>query len=120
MAAQDFSDQLRDIGYDPSVEENRVIFDYTVEVGKFKGQKVKLGFEAQDFPLAPPSGPHLSPRILPLNPSAECHPEKVVESPFGEDWEYWSRPYPATPGWQKSSRSARAYLRHIRHLWLTQ
>lgn len=118
MPSPEFIEQLKEAGYQPeSFGDNRVVFDYKVEVGRFKGNTVKLGFEVQDFPLSPPSGPHINPRILPINPSAEKHPERVAESPFGPDWEYWSRPY---HDWHKTSKTVIAYLRHIRNLWETQ
>jgi len=33
---------------------------------------------------------------------------------LGEGWQYWSRPY---NGWAQSERNARAYMRHIKHLF---
>lgn len=127
MGPQDFLTQLRDLGF--VVEEiasdkedkatDKIAFKYTVPVGKFAGQTVTLGFVVpSDFPTTPPGGPHVSPRILPLNPGAAGHPERVAESgPFGEGWEYWSRPF---PNWKDTDRTATAYMAFIRRLFATQ
>lgn len=86
-------------------------------VGKFQGNQIWLGFVVNDdFPLVAPSGPHLSPRLLPLHPANDLpHPQGGVhESPFGPEWEYWSRPF---TGWGKTDRTVAAYLGHIRDLF---
>lgn len=116
MGVSDFVDQLKNLEYEPEVEGNRVKFQYEVPIGRFKDQVVTLGFEVpEDFPLTPPSGPHISPQILPLNPEAATHPERVVESPFGVEWEYWSRPFTV---WADTNRTVEDYItRHIFHLF---
>ena len=119
MPRQDFIDQLRLEGYEPQeLGENRVAFPYRIPLGKFAGQEIRLGFAVNDdFPANPPSGPHVSPRLLPLN-STNVHPAGGIhDSPFGGEWEYWSRPF---PGWNETDRSVRAYMAHIRHLFHTQ
>jgi hypothetical protein len=122
MSIQEFIIELKILGYNAEVlNENRIVFDYSITEGKFAGQTVKLGLEIPpDWSLNPPGGLHVLPKILPINPNATGHPERVVESPnFGPEWEYWSRPYP--PGeWPKSKRTVKDYLRHIRHLFFTQ
>jgi hypothetical protein len=85
------------------------VVDYVIPVGPEPGRRIRLGFVVPpDFPLTPPSGPYVSPRL--------GHPHGAVnEAPqFGPDWEYWSRPF---PGWQLSDRSVRTYIAHIRHLF---
>ena len=50
--------------------EGKLVFPYTIEVGRFAEQQIRLGFQvAEDFPMNPPSGPHVSPRLLPINTS---------------------------------------------------
>ena len=45
MARQDFIDQLKALGFAPEdLGANRVSFPYTIPVGKFIGQQIKLGF----------------------------------------------------------------------------
>lgn len=121
MAGSDFISQLRALGY--SVTElggNRVAFPYTVETGKFAGQLIQLGFVVPgDFPLSPPSGPHISPRLLPITNGGGTHPTGAIHpsQEFGADWEYWSRPL---KHWQTTQRKAHDVLAHIRHLFDTQ
>lgn len=121
MARKDFIEQLQALGY--AVEdkgENQLAFPYTVPVGKFANQEIQIGFVVgDDFPFTPPSGPHISPRLLPINPAgAVPHPAGGVhESPFGPEWQYWSRPF---PNWQTTDRTVRTYMAHIRHLFDTQ
>lgn len=98
-----------------------VIFSYTVPVGKFAGQKIRLAFEITgDMPLIPPGGPHVSPRLLPIHPAHDLpHPNGAVcESPsLGPEWEYWSRPFHR---WQDGERDSARYMRHINRLFDTQ
>jgi hypothetical protein len=120
-ATTEFARQLRGFGYEPTeLGPNRITYKYTVETGRFAGQEVIVGLDVPpDFDRTPPSGPHISPRILPLNPSAPAHPERVAESNFGPEFEYWSRPYPS---WGKDGRDKRdvgAYLAFLRHLFAT-
>jgi len=116
----DFIQQLRDQGYNvEELSDGKIAFDYQVQFGRFLNQTIKLGFIVPgDFPLNPPSGPHISPRLLPINAEAGNHPLGGVHesSGFGTDWEYWSRPY---PNWANTDRSAKTYMRYIEHLLQT-
>jgi len=96
-------------------------FSYEVEFGPRKGETVRLGFQVgEDWPLNPPGGPHISPQILPLNTAGGPHPlGSILPSPFGPEWEYWSRPYPPQPGWASTNRSVMTYMRYIAHLFRT-
>jgi hypothetical protein len=120
MARQDFIIQLQNMGFD--VEDmggGKLAILYPIPVGKQIGQKIKLGFKVgDDFPGTPPSGPHVSPRILPINTTSGSHPNNGIhESPdFGPEWEYWSRPFPS---WGMTDHSVRVYMAHIRHLFET-
>jgi hypothetical protein len=117
MGKQDFINQLQAIGH--NVEDlggNRLAFTYVIPVGNKVNEEIKLGFEvADDFPINPPSGPHVYPRILPINTVGEPHPKGGVhESPnFGSDWEYWSRPF---PNWSSTDRSVKTYMSFVRYL----
>ena len=84
------------------------VFPYEIEVGGRAGQTVHIGLQAPgDWPITPPPGPHVSP---PLG-----HPDgNVHASPLGEGWVYWSRPAQNWP----ADRSARAYMRHLRALFV--
>lgn len=114
---QEFERQLRELDFVPeSRTDARTVFPYKVRGGRFGGQEIRLGFEVPpDFPRTPPRGPHISPPLLPLNPGAPNHPDRVHPSEFGPDWQYWSRPY---PGW-KGRETAATYLAYIEHLLST-
>jgi len=116
----DFVQALRNLGYEvDDLGNNRVAFKYLIPVGKFLGQEINLGFEVPgDFSLSPPGGPHMSPHLLPINAVAGTHPNcGVHQSPFGQSWQYWSRPFPE---WPKTDRTVRTYMAHIKHLFDTQ
>jgi hypothetical protein len=111
---------LTELGFNASLHGgsvDRVVLDYEVPTGRFAGKQVKLGFIVPpDFPMSPPTGPHVSPHIWPLNPNAQ-HPQRAHQSDqFGGDWQYWSRP---VPDWAKG-RTVAAYMAHIWRLWHTQ
>lgn len=118
MARQHFIEQLKELGY--AVDERgseQVAIAYTIPVGRFAKKTIRLGFKVgNDFPANPPSGPHVSPHLLPINNKDKTYPlGGIHDSPFGPDWQYWSRPY---NGWNQTDRTARTYLAHIRRLFL--
>lgn len=108
---EEFCRQLIELEYQPEVlQPDRVVFDYTIQEGRHANRHIKLGFIVPpDFPLTPPGGPNLSPRILAMNASAPGHPERVADSPLGPEWQYLSRPY---PNW-KSKIGAHGYMGHV-------
>jgi hypothetical protein len=114
----EFLDQLRALGFDITLMgPDRVTFPYLVDVGPRVGELIQLGFIVPgDYNLSSPSGPHVSPRLYP-NQSGGIHPTGgIQDSPFGQEWQYWSRPLKE---WADSARDARAYMAHIRHLFAT-
>src|SRR4051812_13334550 len=117
MRVTEWISQLRDLGYaaEQFVAPNMLAFPYTVPVGSFCGRQVRIALAVPDDPLTPPTGPHVSPGLLPLHPDGtQQHPHGGVHPAphLGADWQYWSRPF---PGWLNTSRDAAAYLAHIRH-----
>lgn len=119
MSRTIFMTELVALGYKPAERDgNFVVFPYSIPIGKMAGKEIALGLQVNgDFPLNPPPGPHVSPRLLPQNPNAGVHPLGGVHaSPLGEGWQYWSRPI---QGWADGERSARRYLAHIRALFDT-
>lgn len=119
-AAAAFTAQLRELGYSPTEHvEGRVMFPYEVEVGRLAGTKVALGIQVPpDFPIQPPSGIHVSPRIHPIQPSGVHPTGGIHESPsFGTDWEYWSRP---CHEWGTTRRRVADYMGFVRRLWASQ
>ena len=121
MPRADFVEQLKVLGFNPKDQGNgRIAFEYVVPCGTFSGRKISLGFVVQDdFNLNPPGGLHVAPRLLPLHPSNDLpHPAGGVhESPFGPDWQYWSRPL---SHWARTDRTVRAVMAHVRRLFDTQ
>jgi hypothetical protein len=120
MTRAEFVDGLKALGFDPvepKGKEDFVVFPYEIRVGKFAGQTIQLGLQV--FDLNPPGGPHVCPRLRPLHPSNDLpHPEGGIHaSPLGDEWQYWSRPY---PNWDLKERSARTYMDHINKLFAEQ
>jgi hypothetical protein len=115
---QEFDRQLRLLGITPRLlGASGLAFPYVVPAGRFHDQQIELAFDVPPtFPRDPPSGPHLTPRLLPLNPGAAAHPERSHQSPFGEEWEYWSRPF---SDWSRSPKTVSDYLAFVRHLFAT-
>jgi hypothetical protein len=119
---EDFMAGLRALGYEPEQRvDGFVTFDYEIEVGPLASRLIKLALQAPgDWPANPPSGPYVSPRLLPVNPDATPgHPHGAVhEAPqLGPEWQYWSRPVVAS--WPQTDRTVLAYLGHLRHLFDT-
>ncbi len=125
MSAIDaFAAELAELGYEPEDRDGSfVAFDYVVEVGGHIGETVKVAIQVPpDWPMSPPSGPFVSPRLLPINPSTgRGRPWDAVHEAQGRGisdpdgvWEYWSRPYTA---WPTTDRTVKAYLRHLRTLF---
>ena len=96
-------------------EPSKISFEYVIPHGRFRGTEITLGFEVPgDFPSNPPGGPHIRPQLLPLNPGAPAHPNRVASSSFGPDWEYWSRRF---DDWASTDRSVKTYMAFVRSLF---
>ena len=116
---EEFERQLKEMGIEPYLAQgdNRVVFDYVVPAGRFSGKEIKIGLVVPpDFNRTPPGGPHICPKLLPMNPNAQDHPSKTADSEFGADWQYLSRPY---RGRWKGREGVAEYLTHIDHLFTT-
>ena len=116
MGKEKFIAGLQKLGHKVRDDNNRIIIDdYSLKGGRFAGQNIKLGFEVpNDFEVNTPHGPHISPRLIPvINTGSQNHSERVHESPFGSEWEHFSRPY---PGWEKTSRTVAVYMAYVRQL----
>lgn len=126
VGVEAFIEGLKALGYSPTALPKRpdhIVIDYEVPAGRFAGRKVRLGFILPaDFPMTPPSGPHVSPHIHPINPQDTGHPlggvHQTHAAPFveetGEEWQYWSRPF---KNWAESKKTVADYMRHIWRLW---
>lgn len=110
MEFEDFLVEVQALYPDATaVDGDLVVFSYEIPVGGRLGDKIRLGLaRVTDWPLSCPPGPHVSPRLG--HPGGNVH-----ASPLGPDWEYWSRPF---PGWADADRTLRAYMAHIRALFM--
>lgn len=106
-------------------QPDHIAMDYIVPAGKFKGEKVQLGFVVPaDFPVTTPTGPHVSPRIHAqanggMHPHGGIHTDRSqnFEVAFGGEWQYWSRPI---QGWGESHKTVDTYMAFVWRLWETQ
>jgi len=122
MNQEGFIKQFEDLGFQLCVPKPGFIaFPFVIPVGKFAGTAITLALQITgSMPVQPPTGPYISPRLLPIHPGNDLpHPlGGVHENPtLGADWQYWSRPF---HGWAKTDRSARAYMAFINNLFNTQ
>jgi hypothetical protein len=114
-----FSAGLKELGYEAEdCGGNLIAFKYLIGAGRFKDQTIKVGIDVPtDFNVTCPTGPHISPRLIPINTGAMGN-ERAAESPsFGSEWQYLSRPFgEQQQGWSRTNRSVKAYLRHIKRI----
>lgn len=113
-----FVQGLRELGYAAEdLGTNRVAFPYTIKDGRFKDRTIKLGIEVPgDFNVTCPTGPHISPGLIPVNPNGAGN-DRATASPFGEEWQYLSRPFRDQQlGWNRTKRDVKAYLHHVRQV----
>jgi hypothetical protein len=114
-----FKAGLEQLGY--TVEDRgdqRLSFKYAIGAGRFEGKDVLVGIEVPaDFDVTCPTGPHISPRLIPINTNGAGN-DRAAESPnFGADWQYLSRPFSENQqGWNRVTRGVKAYLRHIKRI----
>jgi hypothetical protein len=109
MAKEDFISGLIALGYNVVESEGKVQFEYTVNVGRYSGEKLMMGFQGIDgFPTNPPGGPHLDRKLLAAG-TPGTHDSTVFP-----DWQYWSRPYHK---WGEAQKSVKTYMAHINFLF---
>lgn len=116
---QKFVTGLKELGYSVEIlSETRVAIPYIPFEGKLKGQQLKVGLEIPpDFEISVPTGPHITPPLLTINKNANTHPEKVLPSPFGTEWQYLSRPYPEKGGgWKNTKRTVGVYMHYVEEI----
>jgi hypothetical protein len=121
MGKSTFIEELKALGYEVvDLGDDKIYFPYKILSGRFSNQDIQLGFIVpSDFPVSPPTGPHISPWLLPKNTQVQVHPQGGIhDSPsFGAEWQYWSRPL---NHWTQTDRTARDVMAHVRHLFDTQ
>ena len=113
-----FSEGLKQLGYNPEGRgDSRLAFRYTIAARRFKDREITIGIEVPpDFNVTCPTGPHISPRLIPMNASALGN-DRAADSSFGPEWQYLSRPFVEWQmGWNRTSKDVKAYLRHIKRI----
>jgi len=123
MGTQELVKQLEELGYEttmypdtPGYPGGFVSFKYKVPHGRFIGQEIEVALNAPQFPLVPPSGPYISPQLLPIKPFGPLppfdgiHDRKVPNA----DFQYWSRP---CHGWNESQKNMKEYICFLRTLF---
>lgn len=111
----EFISGLKAMGIEATdLDGTKLTFPYRIPLGKFMGREVTVGLEVSDmWPATPPSGPHFMPHLLPISPGGVVPLGGINASPFGEGWQYWSRPH---TDWHRTDRSVGAYLAFIRRV----
>lgn len=117
------AEELESLGYEVQIVGSFAIIDYEVDVGPLDGTTIKLALEGSGHPHSPPSGPYVSPWLLPLRPDGSPAPlggvhdarQRGFPAEIAGAWQYWSRPFNE---WTLQGRSAKAYLDvHLRRLF---
>jgi hypothetical protein len=115
---KDVIEQLSALGYELQEHDpEKISLPYKIEAGEHAGKEIRIGFIINDqMPFEPPSGPHITPHLYPIHPQNDVpHPRGAVHSsPFGEHWQYWSRP---CGDWRQTDGTMRAYMKFIRGLF---
>ena len=115
--------ELEELGYEVLVVDNFAVFEYTVDIGPLDGLEIRVGLDGSGHPHSPPSGPFVSPHLLPLRPDGSPAPRGGVHDGAGRgfpladegNWQYWSRPFNE---WTQHGRTAKAYVEiHLRRLF---
>ncbi len=120
--ADGFAQELVGAGYSVERVVDFVVFTYEVDIGPIDGQQMRIALQPVDHPRTPPSGPFVSPRLLPLRPDSSPAPYGGVHDAHSRGfpdpqgiWEYWSRPFNE---WAEHGRTAKSYLDvHLRRLF---
>lgn len=123
MGPANIIQQLEELGYPTKTYPGNVNFPgefvsfrYKIPHGKFIGQEVEIAVNAPQFPLLPPSGPYISPHLLPIKPHGPSHPFDGVHDRKvpDESFQYWSRPF---NGWNESGQTMKDYIGFLRTLF---
>ena len=120
-----FCDGLRRLGYEPTHYDGHqtyITFEFEIPCGIYAGHSLLVGLNVPpDFPTTAPSGPHFTPILINDDGTGQAprgglhlNHDASFKALTGEDWQYWSRPF---PNWSGSADPVRAYLAHIKNLW---
>lgn len=114
MGTDNFKEGLEALGYAvEQKDQDKLIIPFVIAEGRFAGKEIKVGFQVPgDFPMTPPGGPHISPRLIPINGNAPDHSRAADSAQFGTEYEYLSRPYTQ---WAHK-RTVKRYMEYVAHL----
>lgn len=116
MGNQELLNQLLSKGLEAWMHTNDfVCFKFLIPHGKYKGTLLEIALTAPQFPMIPPTGPHIKPHLLPITGGGGVHPYGGIHArnlPTSE-FQYWSRPF---TGWT-SGMNIDDYLAFIRTLF---
>jgi hypothetical protein len=114
MGRDTFKNGLDALGLPAELKDgDKIIIPYVIAEGRFAGQQIKVGIQVPpDFDMTPPGGIHVFPRLIPINPTPLDHTRAAVSQPFGDEWEYLSRPYEQ---WARK-RTVKRYMEYVAHL----
>ena len=116
LGPEKLMDELQDLGYKPKLvdapdgNQYVVLAGYTVELGKFSGRVIDIGFLATaDFPNSVASAIHIKsdPQLYETKDTLKGI-RNITNSALGDEWRYWSINF----NWQSGS-SARRLLSQI-------
>ncbi|MGY4540029.1 hypothetical protein ACVW0P_004471 [Mucilaginibacter sp. UYNi724] len=122
MGADEIVKQLGELGYQSTIYPDMpgypggfVAFKFKIPHGRFMGREIEVALNAPQFPLVPPSGPYISPHLLPIKAFGPLPPFDGVHARMvpTADFQYWSRPF---HGWGETSQSIKEYICFLRTL----
>jgi hypothetical protein len=113
MGRDKFQEELVALGHTVELKDaDKAIIQFKIAEGRFAGQEIRVGFQVpQDYEMTPPGGIHISPRLIPINSTPTDH-SRAVDSPFGGEWQYLSRPFDQ---WAHK-RTGKRYMEYVAHL----
>lgn len=106
-------DDLKRLGLrvEGPVEVNKLKFvvvrQVGVEHGSFAGRSIDVAVQPPaDYPAVPPGGLYVSPQIAPVGQHAVHDRQGETGNLLGQDWQYWSRPFPPKLQWNRDHAPA--------------
>lgn len=103
----DLLDQLRRLGYEPELVNDRVIFDLEVHTGQCEGKTIRVGLDVPDnWPSAATHWIHVE---GPFTDGGNVHPSEI-----GSAWRKFSRPMNE---WRATDRDARTLVGHLHRVF---
>jgi len=111
MGRDEFKEGLETLGHTVELKDTeKAVVPYRITEGRFAGTQIQIGFQVPaDFPVTPPGGLHIHPRLIPINTGAMDNTRAADSQPFGGEWQYLSRPYTQWP----FKRTVKRYMEYV-------